>query len=74
MLGHYLKTAKRLILKEKTFTAINVFGLCLGLASSLMLFLFIIEQLRKDHDLPDKEHIYRIEAISSRSLNRPKVV
>lgn len=67
MLGHYLKTAKRLILKEKTFTAINVFGLCLGLASSLMLFLFIIEQLRKDHDLPDKEHIYRIEAISSRS-------
>ncbi|MCO6358369.1 FtsX-like permease family protein [Roseivirga pacifica] len=67
MLGHYLKTAKRAIIKEKTFTAINIFGLCLGLASSLMLFLFIIEQLRKDYDLPEKEHIYRIEAISSRS-------
>jgi putative ABC transport system permease protein len=50
------------MLRYKSFTAINLFGLSVGLASSLMLFLVIIEQLRKDYDLPEKDQIYRVES------------
>jgi putative ABC transport system permease protein len=62
MIRHYCKTAFRGMLRHKSFTAINLFGLSAGLASSLMLFLVIIEQLRKDYDLPEKDQIYRVES------------
>ncbi|MFT7268082.1 MAG: putative ABC transport system permease protein [Candidatus Endobugula sp.] len=62
MIRHYFKTAFRAMLRYKSFTAINLFGLSVGLASSLMLFLVIIEQLRKDYDLPEKDQIYRVES------------
>lgn len=62
MIRHYFKTAFRGMLRHKNFTAINLFGLSVGLASSLMLFLVIIEQLRKDYDLPEKDQIYRVES------------
>lgn len=62
MIKHYLKTAWRSMLHEKSFTLINLFGLSVGLASSLMLILLIIEQARKDFDLPDKDRIYKVES------------
>ncbi|WP_323756854.1 FtsX-like permease family protein [Roseivirga sp.] len=64
MIRHYFKTAFRGMYKHKSFTAINLFGLSIGLASSLMLFLVVIEQLRKDYDLPDKDQIFRVESNS----------
>ncbi len=62
MIKHYLKTAWRSMLHEKSFTLINLFGLTVGLASSLMLILLIIEQARKDFDLPGKDRIYKVES------------
>lgn len=41
MLRNYLKTALRNLLRNRTFSVINIFGLALGMASSLLIFLWV---------------------------------
>jgi len=48
MLTNYLKFAFRSLLKNPLFTALNVFGLALGLAVSLLLFLHVQHELSFD--------------------------
>ena len=48
MLTNYLKLAFRSLLKNPLFTALNVFGLALGLAVSLLLFLHVQHELSFD--------------------------
>ncbi|MGB3152439.1 MAG: FtsX-like permease family protein [Maribacter sp.] len=61
MIRHYFKTALRGIFRHKSFSIINIVGLCIGLSSSLILGLFIADEFRKDYDLEDKDIIYRVE-------------
>ncbi len=64
MLKHYLKTAFRSFGKSKAFTAINILGLSIGLASTLLISLFIIDQFLIDDFLKTKEDIVRLEGKS----------
>ncbi|HEY4656011.1 MAG TPA: ABC transporter permease, partial [Cyclobacteriaceae bacterium] len=48
MLKNYLKTAWRNLYKSKTFSLINVFGLALGLACSLLILLWVREERKMD--------------------------
>jgi len=60
MFKNYFKTAWRNIWKNKTFSAINVFGLSIGVAA----FLLIVNYLRFEYSYDDahvkKERIYRV--------------
>jgi putative ABC transport system permease protein len=60
MLNNYFKTAWRALWKNKTFSAINVFGLSVGVAA----FLLIINYLRFEYSYDDahlkKDRIYRV--------------
>lgn len=65
MVRNYLKIAIRNLLKNKGYAFINVFGLALGLATCLLIVLYISDELRVDKHHRDAGRIYRI-AMSSR--------
>jgi len=60
MLYNYLKIAFRSLIKSKVHTAINVAGLGLGIASVLLITLYIQYETGFDRHYPDYENIYRI--------------
>lgn len=55
-----LKIAWRNILNNKIFSAINVFGLSIGLACCILMFLFIQHELSYDKFHANAENIYRV--------------
>lgn len=63
MLKNQLKTAFRNILKNKGYFAINVFGLAIGLATCLLICLFVIDELSYDRYNVNADQIYRINTV-----------
>jgi putative ABC transport system permease protein len=68
MLHNYIKIAFRNLLNNKVYTGINVFGLALGLATSLLIILFVADELRFDKHHRDADRIYRV-AMASKTEN-----
>jgi hypothetical protein len=60
MIRNYLKTAFRNVWVNKGNSFINIFGLAAGIASSLLIFLFVKDELSYDQFHKDTSHIYRI--------------
>ena len=60
MLKNYLKIAWRSLKRNKTYAGINVLGLVLSMASSLLIFAFIHFHLNFDDFHTDEDRIYRI--------------
>ncbi|MHA4739772.1 ABC transporter permease [Dyadobacter sp. MSC1_007] len=60
MIRNYFKIAFRNLLKSKTFSAINVLGLALGMACSLVIMLWIKDELAVDAFHANKDQLYRI--------------
>lgn len=60
MLTNYLQVAIRNLMKNKVFSAINIFGLATGLASCLLIFQFVSFQLSFDTFNPRLDRIYRV--------------
>jgi len=48
MILHYLKIAYRYLLKQKLLTVVNILGLTIGLAASLLIYLYIQHDLGYD--------------------------
>ncbi|UCG60391.1 MAG: ABC transporter permease [Candidatus Zixiibacteriota bacterium] len=59
MLLNYLKSALRSIARHKGYSAINIFGLAIGLASSLAVFLWVVDEIGYDRFHANGEQIYR---------------
>lgn len=60
MLRNYIKTALRSLLREKGNTIINISGLSLGIACSLILFLIVMNLSSFDTFHSKRDRIYRI--------------
>lgn len=60
MFINLLKHSFRALKKQKTFVIINVTGLAIGLAASLMIALYIIHELSYDNYHQNKDHIYKL--------------
>ena len=60
MFGTYFKTAWRNITRNRSFVAINVFGLATGIASCLILFIVINYELSYNKFLPNHEQVFHI--------------
>ncbi|MCP4727452.1 MAG: FtsX-like permease family protein [bacterium] len=67
MLKNYLKIAFRSITKNKVISLINVFGLAAGLACTILIFLFIKDELSYDKFHNEFDKIYRLTT----SFNNP---
>jgi len=60
MLRNYFKTAFRSLTKNKVYSLINVTGLAIGLASALILLLYIQEEMSYDKFNEKANQIYRV--------------
>lgn len=60
MISNYIKTAWRNLNRQKTFTSINIVGLAIGLASCLLISIYVIDELSYDRFHNNAERIVRV--------------
>lgn len=60
MIRNYLVIAWRNFQRQKMFSLLNVFGLALGLASAILIFLYVSDELSYDSMQPRADNTYRI--------------
>ncbi len=69
MIHNYFKVAARNIVKRKLYSFINAFGLSIGIAFCVLIFLFIRDERSFDKFHVSKDRIYRLEAKSYNSFS-----
>jgi len=60
----YLTIMFRNLRKFKGYSLINIFGLAVGMASCILILLYVTDELSYDNHFKDKDRIYRIDTIS----------
>ena len=60
MFKNYFKTAFRSLLKNKFYTSINIIGLAVGLATCLLIMLYVLDELSYDKYNVNAARIYRV--------------
>ena len=60
MLTNYIKIAWRNLVRNKAFSAINIVGLALGLATCLLIMLFVLDELSYDRFNEKADRIVRV--------------
>jgi putative ABC transport system permease protein len=63
MFRNYLLITLRNFNRQKLFSLLNVFGLALGLASAILIFLYVSDELRYDTMQPYYKNTYRIGSV-----------
>ncbi|MCP4726578.1 MAG: FtsX-like permease family protein [bacterium] len=61
MYKNYLKIAIRNIIRQKGYSFINIFGLTLGMASCILIMLWVFDELSYDKFHENSENLYRVE-------------
>lgn len=62
MFRNYLKIAWRNLLKNKTFSIINIAGLAIGLACFILIALYVLDELSFDRYNDKADRIYRVNS------------
>ncbi len=73
MFKHYLKIAIRNVLKHKTYSFINVFGLACGVACCVLVFLFVQHEMSYDQFHANAGQIYRVNLASTTPAGEVKI-
>ena len=60
MLKNYFKTAFRNLIKNKFYSSLNIIGLSIGLATCLLIFLFVLDEWSFDKYNTKSDRIYRV--------------
>lgn len=60
MYANYLKVALRNLLRQKGFTFINIIGLSVGIASAMLIFMFVYNEMNFDKFHKHVKNIYRL--------------
>lgn len=63
MIKNYLKIAWRNVWKNKVFSMINIVGLAIGMAASMVIFLFVF--FEKSFDSIHTKNLYRLDEVQS---------
>ncbi|MGZ8525879.1 MAG: ABC transporter permease, partial [Chitinophagaceae bacterium] len=63
MIKNYLKIAWRNLVRNKTFSLINIVGLAIGLACFIMIALYVTDELSFDRYNEKADRIYRVNSI-----------
>jgi len=58
VLRNYLKTSVRALLKNKTYSFLNIFGLAIGIACAGLIFLWVEDELHFDQFNVKKDNLY----------------
>jgi putative ABC transport system permease protein len=62
MLQNYIKIAWRNLRKHKFYSFLNIFGLSLGLASCLLITLYVVDELSYDRSFEHADRIFRVNS------------
>ncbi len=60
MFKNYFKTAFRNLIKNRFYTSINIAGLSIGIATCLLIFLYVVDELSYDTYNANADRIYRV--------------
>src|SRR6188768_12218 len=60
MLKNYFKIALRNLFKQRVYSIINILGLTVGIASCLLIVMFVINEFSYDNFHPNADRIYKI--------------
>lgn len=60
MLKNYLKTTFRTLLRNKTYSLLNLLGLGIGIASAAIIFLWVEDETSYDSHYPNRERIAQV--------------
>lgn len=63
MLKNYLKVALRNIVRHRTFSFINIFGLAVAMCVCMAIIMMVADQMMVDRHNPNADRIYRINTI-----------
>ncbi len=66
MISNYLKVALRNLMRHKTFSIVNIAGLGIGIAGSLLILVYVVNQLSYDSTQKNRSHIVRASVILGR--------
>ena len=62
MFKNYFKVAMRNLWKNKGYSAINILGLAIGLATCLLILIYVMDELSYDKFYKKSDRIYRVDA------------
>ena len=65
MISHYLKTGLRSLVRQKIYSLINIVGLGTGIASFILILLFLQNELSYEKHIPESGNIYRLVEIQT---------
>ncbi len=60
MLRNYIKTAFRSLIKQRVYTGINILGLAVSIAASLLIVVYVKHELSYDKFFPGADQIYKM--------------
>ena len=60
MIKNYFKIAFRNLVKNKFYTSINIIGLAVGIATCLLILLYVLDELSYDRYNTKANRIYRV--------------
>jgi putative ABC transport system permease protein len=61
MFRNFFKTTFRSLLKNKTYSLLNIFGLTIGIACAALIFLWVEDELTPDHNNQKKDRLYLVK-------------
>ncbi len=61
MFKNYLKSYLRNLWKNRTYTFLNIAGLAVGITCSTLIFLWIEDEFKWDHQFAKKKYLYQVE-------------
>lgn len=64
MFKSYISVALRNLIKNRLYNIINIGGLSVGLSACIMILLFVNHELSYDQWIPEKERVFRAEALT----------
>lgn len=65
MIGSYIKTSRRSLMRNKLFSSINIAGLAISMSVGLLLIAFVLDLRSYDRFHKNGERIYRITSITN---------
>ncbi|WP_420575309.1 ABC transporter permease [Ekhidna sp.] len=70
MIQHFFKIFSRNVKRNGLFSFLNVLGLTVGFTCSILIYLYVQDELSYDQELPDSDRIYRIAWMSDNPQTR----
>ncbi|WP_221408911.1 ABC transporter permease [Ohtaekwangia koreensis] len=71
MIGSYIKTSGRSIVRNKLFSGINIIGLAISMSVGLMMIAFVSDLFSYDDFHENGDRIYRVNTTDQRTDQRP---